>query len=300
MPYAENLNQTINPTETAPNIDYLTPPERFVITTLEQKLQEEFGEEATGHDWLHLDRVRNTAVSLSKKTPGANIFIVEVAALLHDFKDPKIAGSESRPSVKEVLTSFEDMDEETRVSISDITENIGFSKKNKKQWTNIEGKIVEDADRLDAIGATGIGRAFTFGGSRDESHAKTIEHFHIKLLKLQNLTNTQAGREIAEGRHEFMVEFLDRFYAEQAEIESSREDLQNDVDILNDLGATGVANAFADTGKRKVPMHNGETTIRSNMTFKLYTPKVIEIAKNRLAYMNQYLTQLAAEQQGQK
>jgi uncharacterized protein len=298
----ETLSQTdkpINPKETTSKIDYLTPPQRVVVTTLEQKLQEEFGEEGSGHDWLHLNRVRNTAVSLARGTEGANVFVVEVAALLHDYKDPKIEGSEARHSVRQVLVPL-DMDEETIGSISDITENIGFSKADKKEWTNIEGKIVEDADRIDAIGATGIARTFAFGGNRGESHAETVKHFHEKLFKLRNLMNTQAGKIIANRRHEFMVEFLGRFSEEMLEMESFREQLLNDVNNLNTLGATGIATAFADAGKRKVPMYNGKDTITNSMKLKLQTPKEIAIAKDRRLYMTWYLAQLAAEQQGQK
>jgi uncharacterized protein len=189
-----------------------------------------------GHDWYHIERVWK----LSKKiaaTEECNIEVVELAALLHDIADPKFHNGDETLALK---VSHEFLkNQHSSVDIIEkvlfIIKNISF--KNRAEAPEnlpIELKIVQDADRIDAIGAIGIARTFNFGGfknnlmydpeikpklnmSKEEykkSDGTTINHFYEKLLLLKDLMNTQKGKEIAAERHDFMLRFLDQFYKE--------------------------------------------------------------------------------------
>lgn len=189
-----------------------------------------------GHDWYHIERVWK----LSKKiaaTEECNIEVVELAALLHDIADPKFHNGDETLALK-VSREFL----ENQHSSEDIIEKVLFIIKNisfknraaAPENLPIELKIVQDADRIDAIGAIGVARTFNFGGfknnlmydpeikpklnmSKEEykkSDGTTINHFYEKLLLLKDLMNTQKGKEIAAERHDFMLRFLDQFYKE--------------------------------------------------------------------------------------
>lgn len=189
-----------------------------------------------GHDWFHIERVWK----LSKKiaaTENCNGEVVELSALLHDIADPKFHNGDETLALKisrELLEGFS-VDEETIAQVLFVIQNISFKNRNEApKDLPIELKIVQDADRIDAIGAIGIARTFNFGGfknnlmyhpdispklnmSKEEykkTNGTTINHFYEKLLLLKDFMNTQEGKKIAEQRHQFMLNFLDQFYYE--------------------------------------------------------------------------------------
>lgn len=191
--------------------------------------------EGSGHDWFHIERVYNMAKYLAKQE-SADSFIVEMTALLHDIDDWKFSKSTTTDTTitENFLESIE-VDDKSFNKIIQIIKTMSFKGGVVDSTQNtIEGKVVQDADRLDAIGAIGIARTFAYGGNKNrplydpsiapmeftsledvknkENH--TINHFYEKLLKLKDLMNTESAKEIAEKRHKFMENFLDEFYSE--------------------------------------------------------------------------------------
>jgi uncharacterized protein len=192
--------------------------------------------DGSGHDWWHVHRVRRTALRLAADE-RADPVVVELAALLHDVWDHKLHGGDSTVAPREVRRWLVEAGAEavTADHVAEIVRDLSFKGAGvPTPMRTVEGAVVQDADRLDALGAVGIGRAFAFGGSRGRSmhdpdaapahHASfeaysaaegsTLNHFPEKLLLLRDRMNTAAGRRVAEGRHRFMQEFLDRFLAE--------------------------------------------------------------------------------------
>lgn len=189
-----------------------------------------------GHDWFHIERVYKNALQIADGEV-CSITVVKLGALLHDIADSKFHnGDETIGSkiAREFLES-ENVDEDTIQQVINIIENISFKGGNtEKTFSSIELNIVQDADRLDAIGAIGIARAFNYGGfknrplhnpniapkfkmSKEEykkSEAPTINHFYEKLFLLKDKMNTETGKQIAQGRHHYMKGFLSEFYAE--------------------------------------------------------------------------------------
>lgn len=193
--------------------------------------------ESSGHDWWHIVRVRNMALQLAK-SEGADAFIVEMASLLHDVADRKLNNGDERAGLKKVelfLRSCE-IDQTIIGTILSIIETYSYTNhlKNNKGMRTIEGKVVQDADRLDAIGALGIARTFSYGGHAGrpfydpsiqprcgvsakeyaDTPSPTINHFYEKLLLLKDLMNTKTAKKLAAKRHVFMEQFLDEFYKE--------------------------------------------------------------------------------------
>jgi uncharacterized protein len=181
----------------------------------------------SGHDWWHIVRVRKLAKFINENEILADPFTVDITALLHDTADSKFAGKEierSYLSIKEFLDRSEMSDISDEVI--NVIKNISFSNINKKDnpddpllW------VIQDADRLDAIGAIGIARAFNYGGFRnnliyfpgeksENTGISTIGHFYDKLLKLKEMMNTSTGHKIAEERHDILEKFLEQFYGE--------------------------------------------------------------------------------------
>jgi len=207
------------------------------IEFVKEKLQ---GVEA-GHDWFHIERVYKNAIQIAQDSSVINILVVELGALLHDIADSKFhSGDESvGPKIAREFLELHQVDENIIREVVSIIENISFknTKDTTKKYTSKELQIVQDADRLDAIGAIGIARTFNYGGfknrelynpqvkpnlnmSKEEyknSKAPTINHFYEKLLLLKDKMNTQKGRELAEERHRFMEIFLEQFYKEWGE-----------------------------------------------------------------------------------
>jgi uncharacterized protein len=189
-----------------------------------------------GHDWFHIQRVYKNALLIAK---GENCdeTVVKLGALLHDIADSKFhAGDETvGPKVAREFLESEGVSETIISHVIQIIDNISFKGgKTERTFTSIELDIVQDADRLDAIGAIGIARAFNYGGfknraiydpqispnlhmSKEEyknSQNPTINHFYEKLLLLKDKMNTETGKQIAEQRHHYMQGFLAQFYAE--------------------------------------------------------------------------------------
>lgn len=202
------------------------------IEFVKEKLE---GAEA-GHDWFHIERVWKLSRKIAEKE-NCNIEVVELSALLHDIADPKFHNGDETLALKisreflESQNTSENIIEQVLFVIKNISfKNRGEAPKNLP----IELKIVQDADRIDAIGAIGIGRTFNFGGFKNnpmydpnskpnlnmtkeeykKSNGTTINHFYEKLLLLKDLMNTSEGKKIAEERHDFMLKFLDQFYKE--------------------------------------------------------------------------------------
>ncbi|MEM9362703.1 MAG: HD domain-containing protein [Bacteroidota bacterium] len=191
-----------------------------------------------GHDWFHTERVFKTAKKIAQEE-DVDLLIVQLAALLHDIADPKFhEGNEDiGPKMASDFLHSQKVAEESVEHVSNIIRYMSFKNsldKNNGSFSSKELQVVQDADRLDAIGAIGIARTFNYGGfknrelynpdikpnlnmSKEEykkSNAPTINHFYEKLLLLKDQMNTESGREIAEERHQFMLDFLNQFYNE--------------------------------------------------------------------------------------
>jgi uncharacterized protein len=192
--------------------------------------------EGTGHDWWHIYRVWNNAKYIAKQEQ-ANMLVVELAALLHDIADWKFNGGDTKIGAQKAREWLENLKVEPEIinEVCHIVENCSFKGANApSEKLSLEGMIVQDADRLDAIGAIGIARTFAYGGHKGRAlydpniapqlHASfeeykknqspTINHFYEKLLLLKDKMNTQTGKTLAEERHQFMEDYLKQFMNE--------------------------------------------------------------------------------------
>jgi len=189
-----------------------------------------------GHDWWHIYRVWKTAREIAKDE-DVELFVVELGALLHDIADSKFHNGDESIGPRKARTFLESLqvDEAVIVHVENIISNISFKGgKEAQKFTSPELDVIQDADRMDAIGAIGIARTFNYGGhknreiynpeiapnlnmSKEEyknSTAPTINHFYEKLLLLKDRMNTKAGKAMAEKRHAFMEQYLEEFYCE--------------------------------------------------------------------------------------
>jgi len=189
-----------------------------------------------GHDWFHIERVYKNALLIAEEEE-CDLTVVKLGALLHDIADSKFHGGDETIGPKTARTFLEsqNVSEDIILHVIAIIENISFKGGNfEKDFHSKELEIVQDADRLDAIGAIGIARTFNYGGfknrplynpniqpnlnmSKEEyknSDSPTLNHFYEKLLLLKDKMNTETGKKIAQKRHDFMVTFLSQFYAE--------------------------------------------------------------------------------------
>lgn len=190
-----------------------------------------------GHDWYHIERVWKMAHHIREIEDRGDLLTIELAALLHDISDPKFNGGDEQIGCK-LAHQFlinNSVGKDRADHIQTIIQSVSFKGGLQKENINsIEFQIVQDADRLDAMGAIGIARAFNYGGFKNrpiydpaiplqeysdsaayyQSGAPTINHFYEKLLKLKGLINTDTGKLIAQERHAFMLQFLDTFYRE--------------------------------------------------------------------------------------
>ena len=174
-----------------------------------------FQNNSGGHDAEHTLRVYRNAMRIAEKEQGADNEIISLAALLHDADDHKLFHTVDNENARGFLSSHAVSPEKMEAIISAIN-SVSFSQNRGKHPGTLEGRIVQDADRLDAIGAVGIARTFAFGGEHGRSLDTSIQHFHEKLLLLKNEMNTDTARKMAEGRHAFMLEFLERYRKETA------------------------------------------------------------------------------------
>ena len=208
-----------------------------IIEATKDFVKETLKNAESGHDWFHTLRVYNNA-RLIAKSESVDLYIVALGALLHDIADSKFhKGDDSvAPRVARKFLVQHNVDIFVINSVIDIINNISFNKslETNNKTNSIELDVVQDADRLDAIGAIGIARCFNYGGfknrklfdpsikpnlkmSKNEyknSTAPTINHFYEKLLLLSDKMNTKTGKKIAKERHQFMTEYLDQFHAE--------------------------------------------------------------------------------------
>lgn len=207
-----------------------------LITSIEREVKQKFENEGTGHDWWHIDRVRNNALKLAKKE-GADLQLTELGALLHDIADHKFHDHDLTvgPKVAKNYVLKHGGSEGLADAVAQIVDEISFKGAGvDTPVSSKEAACVQDADRLDAIGAIGVARAFAYGGANnrllyhpevkpnphdsfdayvaDKGH--TINHFYEKLLLLKDRMQTKAGIAAAERRHAFMESFLEQFYEE--------------------------------------------------------------------------------------
>lgn len=213
---------------------------KLILKNLSAEVKRKMAVEGSGHDWWHVYRVWKMARHLAKDEK-ADLFVVELGALLHDIADYKFHGGDYSVGAKVTREMLEGLGVEPQIidHVCDIVENISFKGGVSKETLKTkEGKIVQDADRLDAIGAMGIARVFAFGGHRNrpihvpgqkpkaymdkeeylaafhKNEGSSISHFYEKLLLLKDRMNTKAAKRIAKARHKYMEEYLKEFYAE--------------------------------------------------------------------------------------
>ena len=207
-------------------------PIEKTITYVKQQLANAEG----GHDWWHIERVWKSAKKIAE-TENVNLLVIELGALLHDIADAKFHDGDEElvPQIAAVFMREINVDEETIQHVVQIIKHISFKGgKEAQTFTSPELNVVQDADRLDALGAIGIARTFNYGGFKNreifnpnippnltmtkeeykKSDAPSINHFYEKLLLLKDLMNTETGKQLAIQRHVFMEQYLEQFYLE--------------------------------------------------------------------------------------
>lgn len=208
-----------------------------IINKTTKYVKQTLKNDSTGHDWYHIEWVWKMAKYIAQKEKGVDLFVIELAALLHDIADWKFHGGDDTKSskVSEVWLKKLGVDQKTIDHVREITHHISFKgAKVKNEIKTPEGKIVQDADRLDALGAIGIARTFAMGGkfgrpiydpnvkpmfhTTFEQYKKSgnfsINHFYEKLLLLKDMMNTKTGKKLAEKRHKFLEDYLKEFFLE--------------------------------------------------------------------------------------
>jgi uncharacterized protein len=208
-----------------------------IIQKTVQYIKQEFSDDSSGHDWWHIYRVWKIAITICEhNAERADSFIVQLAALLHDLDDWKFNDSaDAAPLRARAWLESCNLDVPSTDRVCGIIEQISFKGAGvENKMDSLEGSIVQDADRLDAIGAIGIARAFAYGGYKNRplydpdsppqlhatfeqyrsSKSATINHFYEKLLLLKDMMNTATAKRIAEERHKVMVQYLDQFMNE--------------------------------------------------------------------------------------
>ena len=211
--------------------------EEDVIKKTAEFVRKRLGKEVTGHDWWHAYRVWKMALRIAKEEGDADLFVVQLAALLHDIADWKFCQGDTTlgPKIAEKWLRKLGVKEKIISHVCEIIREISFKGAGvKSEMKTKEGMIVQDADRLDAMGAIGIARCFATGAKLNReiynpqikpklhktfeeyknSESTSINHFYEKLLLLKDLMNTKTAKKIAEKRHKFMEQFLDRFFKE--------------------------------------------------------------------------------------
>ena len=189
-----------------------------------------------GHDWFHIERVFKNTLTIAKNEK-CDLLVCQLGALLHDIADSKFHNGDEEigPNTARIFMESEGVSEEITEHVIQIIKNISFKGGNfEKKFNSIELQVVQDADRLDAIGAIGIARCFNYGGFKNRtiynpeiqpnlsmskedyknSDSPTINHFYEKLLLLKEKMNTESGKKIAQKRHDYMEGFLKQFYGE--------------------------------------------------------------------------------------
>lgn len=179
----------------------------LIIEQAIKYIEELFQDNVDGHDTQHSMRVYHNAMMIAEEYPDCDRLVVSLAALLHDADDHKLFDTEHNANARQFL-SGQPIGQERVEHICEIMNAVSYSKNKGKAPSTLEGQIVQDADRLDAIGAIGIARTFAYGGKHGRSMELSVQHFHEKLLLLKEQMNMPKAREIAEIRHSFMEQFL--------------------------------------------------------------------------------------------
>lgn len=205
-----------------------------ILEAAESYVKTKLGQDSSGHDWWHIYRVLQTARTIATKE-RADLFVCELAALLHDVADEKLnadPAAAERELQEWLIASGASAD--TTAHVLEIIATMSFKGGQRAPMRTLEGKVVQDADRLDAIGAVGISRVFAYSGWKGRpihdpsviprermtteeyrsGNDTAINHFYEKLLKLKSLMNTDYARHMAEERHRFMEQYLEQFYEE--------------------------------------------------------------------------------------
>lgn len=175
-----------------------------------------FDGNSDGHDLDHSLRVYRTAMQIADTEPACSRAVVALAALLHDADDAKLFSTEHFAHARSFLAA-EGIDPETAEEVCLAISSVSFSKNRGKRPETLEAMIVQDADRLDALGAVGIARTFAFGGRHNRSLNSSVQHFYDKLLLLKDMMNTRKAKEMAEARHAFLEFFLREWKTETGE-----------------------------------------------------------------------------------
>lgn len=207
----------------------------MIINKINKYVENLYAEDCSGHDYYHTLRVYTLAMKIAEQEK-ANMFIVQLATLLHDADDIKLSPDTYEKNTNAIRAMKDNgLDQEVIDVVCKIIDEVSFVGKDSVVPSTIEGKCVQDADRLDAIGAIGIARTFAYGGSkgrkiydsdikphvdmskeeyRENNNSTSINHFYEKLLLLKDMMNTETARKIAEHRQAVMVKYLDEFMAE--------------------------------------------------------------------------------------
>ena len=209
---------------------------KSIVDKIINRIKGQFEDDVTGHDWHHIMRVYNASCYI-QSIEGGNREVVEYAALLHDISDHKFNGGKLDEGGKVASSLLEELGVDQKIieQVKYIVDNVSYKgAKTKAEMNSLEGQIVQDADRLDAIGSIGIARTFAYGGNRGQaiyspemkptehetfkeyhlSKTNTINHFYEKLLLLKDRMNTETGKELAKKRHLVMENFLESFFEE--------------------------------------------------------------------------------------
>lgn len=184
-----------------------------IIEEAKAYIVELFRNNSDGHDADHSLRVYHNACRIAEGYPECDLSIVLLSALLHDVDDHKLFHTENNENARAFLHS-QQIEKDKINQICHVINGVSFSKNRGKRPDTLEGQIVQDADRLDAIGAIGIARTFAYGGKNERSIEISLQHFHEKLLLLKDEMNTEEAKRLAEIRHNYMVEFLAEMHRE--------------------------------------------------------------------------------------
>ena len=188
-----------------------------IIQAAKEYISNLFKGNAEGHDAEHSIRVYQNACRIAVRYPEADLRVVSLAALLHDADDHKLFNTEDFQNARTFLIS-QNIDSSVIERICEVIGGVSFSKNRGKKTETIEGKIVQDADRLDAMGAIGIARTFAYGGKNGRPLESSLQHFDDKLLLLKDEMNTEEARRLAEVRHKYMLDFLSEYQEENKKI----------------------------------------------------------------------------------
>lgn len=186
---------------------YLGLQKERIVNNAIRYINDIFMGNSGGHDINHTMRVYSNALDIANYYKEADLYLISLGALLHDVDDHKLFDTDNNKNAREFLKK-NNVDEITIEKVIQIINEVSFSENKDKKPSSLEGMIVQDADRLDAMGAIGIARTFAYGGEHNRPMESSIQHFYDKLLLLKDSMNTEAAKRIALGRHQILLDFL--------------------------------------------------------------------------------------------